>query len=694
MKRLVLVIMVALLCSCNGKMRQQNTSPMTGKKDIKLADRLMTPEVLWAFGRIGNVEVSPDGKQIAYTVTRYDVEQNSSNSELHIMDSDGGNGKQLTDSPEKEGAVKWRPDGRYIGFVRKGKLFEIKPDGTGERAVAIPEDRQINEFSYSPDGKKLLLAIDTPVTKVLGKDVYEDLPKANAYIAEDLMYRHWDTWKDGSFTHLYVAGYDDGTVRSMEDINRDEPWDTPTKPFDDIGETSWSPDGRILAYSSKKLAGKEYAESTNSNIYLYNTESGETELLTAGMHGYDKSPSFSPDGSKLLWLSMERAGYEADKSRIFVYNFAARTKTDYSREFDSNPSDIVWSKDGKSLYFTACFDETFRVFRMTFSEDAASGVFRQISKDGFFDYQHIRETAGGFVVNKSQLTRPSEICTFDAQSGESTEISFVNRDILSQLDLPEMELHRVKTTDGKEMPMWVILPPNMDKSKKYPCIMMCTGGPQGEVSQSFSYRWNYALMASRGYVVIYPARRGVSGYGQEWSDAVSRDHGGQPERDLLSAADYIASMPWTDETRMGAVGASYGGYSIFWLAGNHNRRFKAFIAHCGIFDMKAMYTTTEEMFFENWETGPFWEKANEKVYEQSPVNFIKNWDTPILVFHGEHDYRVPYTQGLAAFNSARMMNIPAKLVVFPEETHWILRPQNAILWQREFFAWMDKWLKY
>jgi dipeptidyl aminopeptidase/acylaminoacyl peptidase len=667
---------------------------MTEKKNIKLLSRQMTPEVLWTFGRIGHVEVSPNGKQVAYTVTWYDVKQNAGNSEIYIMDTDGGNKKQLTRSPERESAIKWRPDGAYLGFIRKGKVYEIRLDGTGEREIVIPVgEKSINEFNYSPDGKKLLLAIDTPVTKVLGKDIYDDLPKANAYIAEDLMYRHWDTWKDGTFTHLYIAKYDDGTVSEPEDVNKDEHWDTPSKPFDDISETSWSPDSRILAYSSKKLVGKEYAESTNSNIYLYNTESRQTEILTDGMSGYDKSPSFSPDGSKLLWLSMERAGYEADKARLLVYSFDDKTKTDYSKEFDSNPSGIVWSKDGKSLYFTACFEETFRIFRMTFSEDGASGIFQQISGDGFFDYQHIQETADGFVVNRSQLITPTEIYKFDAATSESAEISFVNKDILDQLDLPEMELHWITTTDNKDMPAWVILPPNADKSIKYPCILMATGGPQGEISQSYSYRWNYALMASQGYVVIYPARRGVSGYGQEWSDAVSRDHGGQPERDLLSAADYIASQPWIDENRIGAVGASYGGYSVFWLAGNHNKRFKAFIAHCGIFDMHAMYTTTEEMFFENWETGPFWDANNAKHYEQSPVNFIKNWDTPILIFHGEHDYRVPYTQGLAAFNSARMMNLPAKLVVFPEETHWILRPQNAILWQREFFTWMDKWVK-
>jgi dipeptidyl aminopeptidase/acylaminoacyl peptidase len=693
MKKAGLTAMIAFLCACTGNI-QQNTSPMINKKNIKLAGRLMTPEMLWSFGRIGNVNVSPDGKLIAYTVTWYDIEQNASNSEIYIMDTDGGNRKQLTNSPEKEGAIKWRPDGTFLGFIRKGKLIEIRPDGSDEREIVFPGENQINEFSYSPNGKKLLATIDTKVTKVSGRDIYEDLPKANAYIADDLMYRHWDTWKDGSFTHLCIADYNDGVLSSIEDINKDEPWDTPMKPFDDINETSWSPDSKILAYSSKKTTGKEYTETTNSNIYLYNTESKTTEMLTEGMYGYDKSPSFSPDGSKLLWLSMERAGYEADKSRIFVYDFADKTSTDCSKEFDASPSGIIWAKDGKSLYFTACFDETFRVFQMTFSDSAASGVFRQISKDGFFDCQNIQATSDGFIIAKSQIIRPAEIHKFDIKTGESVEISFVNKDIIDQLDLPEMELHWIKTSDNKNMPAWVILPPKIDRSKTYPCIMMCTGGPQGEVSQSYSYRWNYALMASQGYVVIYPARRGVSGYGQEWSDAVCKDHGGQPERDLLSAADYIAAQPWVDENRIAAAGASYGGYSVFWLAGNHNKRFKAFVAHCGIFDMKAMYTTTDEMFFENWETGPFWDKNNEPRYEQSPVNFIKKWDTPILIFHGERDYRVPYTQSLAAFNSARMMNIPARLVIFPEATHWVLRPQDAICWQREFFAWMDKWLKY
>jgi len=709
MKKFFYLATIAVLFAACDK-NQQNSEQMIGKKDVKLTSKLMTPETLWYFGRVGNVSVSPDGKTIAYTVTWYDIEQNKSNSEIYVMDTNGENKKQLTFTAEKEGGLQWRPDNEYIGFMRNGKIFEIKPDGTGEREVSFSDkEKEISEFKYAPDGDKMVLVIETPVEKTLGKDLYPDLPEANAYTADDLMYRHWDTWANGAYSHLYVADYNNGKITALEDIMPGELWDAPTKPWDDINEVSWAPDGKTIAYSCKKLKGKEYAEQTNSNIYLYHLETKKTENLTEGMNGYDKFPIYSPDGKKLVWLSMEREGFEADKSRIFIYDFETKNKSDYSQDFDSSPSSIKWTKDGKSLYLTACFNETFRVFRMDlpsveFPENTdlsmakmPPATFTQISKDGFFDYQNVQIADNGLIVTRSQITTPPEIYKLNIESGEGVELSFINKDILDQLDLPQMEQRFVATTDKKEMPEWVIFPPNFDESTKYPVIMMCTGGPQGEVSQSYSYRWNYALMASQGYVVIYPARRGVSGYGQEWTDGVSKDHGGQPERDLLSAVDDIAKESWIDKDRMSAVGASYGGFSVFWLAGNHNKRFKAFIAHCGIFDMKSMYMTTEEMFFENWEKGgPFWDKNNvvaQKSFAQSPVNFIEKWDTPILVTHGARDYRVPYTQGLAAFNAARMHNIPARLVVFPEENHWVLKPQNAILWQREFFGWLDRYLE-
>ncbi|MDR2563206.1 MAG: S9 family peptidase, partial [Prevotellaceae bacterium] len=716
MKRILLI--VATVCfalgACTPDKRQQtaNEPNMIGKKNFESTDGLMTPETLWCFGRIGEVKISPDGKSLAYTVTWCDVEQNKSNTEIYLMNADGSDKKQLTRTAEREHCLQWRPDGQWLGFMRGSSIFEIKPDGSTERKVELKSEAsepEVSEFNYSPTGDKVLIVMETAIEKTFGNELYPDLPKANAYIYDDLMYRHWDTWEDGKYSHLYIAEYSDGNISAPEDIMPGEPWDAPTKPFDDLGETSWSPDGKILAYSCKKSKGKEYAETTNSNIYLYRIDTKQTEILTEGMYGYDKQPLFSPDGTKLLWLSMERAGYEADKQRIFIYDFATENKSDYSKDFDSNPSSIEWTKDGKSLYLTACFVETFRVFRMDLPEIkvesgvdmkkfvAPSATFTQISKDGFYDYQKVGQVEGGLIAVRSQITRPSEIWKLNIEAGEGEELSFVNKDILDKLDLPEMTQRMVKTTDDKMMPVWVILPPKMDKSKKYPVIMMCTGGPQGEVSQSYSYRWNYALMASRGYVVVYPARRGASGYGQAWSDAVSKDHGGQPERDLISAIDDIAREPWVDPQRLGAVGASYGGFSVFWLAGNHNKRFKTFIAHCGIFDMPSMYMTTEEMFFENWEKGgPFWDKNNaviQKSFAQSPSNFVNSWDTPILVSHGARDYRVAYSQGMAAFNVARLKGIPARLVIFPEENHWVLRPQNAILWQREFFAWMDKYLK-
>ena len=704
MKRILFIAAVActvFACAPAGNQKQSsnNKVPMIGKKDIKLTSRLMTPETLWHFGRVGEVKVSPDGKTVAYTVTWYDIAENRSNTEIYMMNADGSNKKQLTQTPERENSLQWRPDGAWLGFIRNGKIFEAKPDGSTERKVSgLDEESEISGFTYSPDGGKMLLAIETPVEKTFGNELYPDLPKAHAYIYDKLMYRHWDTWEDGKYSHLYIAAYSDGKLAEADDIMKGEAWDAPMKPFDDMGETSWAPDGKTIAYSCKKSTGKEYAETTNSNIYLYHLDSKKTEMLTEGMFGYDKTPLYSPDGSKLMWLSMERAGYEADKQRIFIYDFATKSKHDCSPSFDSNPSSIEWTKDSKALYLTACFMETFRVFRMDLPNPlTADATFTQISKDGHFDYQHVQQADGGLILTRSQITRPPEVYRLDMATGEGVELSFVNRDILEQLDLPDMEQRMVQTTDKRNMPVWVILPPKMDKSKKYPVIMMCTGGPQGEISQSYSYRWNYALMASQGYVVIYPARRGVSGYGQAWADGVSLDHGGQPERDLLSAIDNIAAEPWVDSQRLGAVGASYGGFSVFWLAGHHNKRFKAFIAHCGIFDMPSMYTTTEELFFENWETGgPYWDKRNaatQKSLAQSPSNFVTDWDTPILVSHGERDYRVPYTQGMAAFNVAQLRGIPARLIVFPEENHWVLRPQNAILWQREFFAWMDKYLK-
>ncbi len=694
-KKLTLCLTAAtMLAACGGGEKKTNEEKVIGKKDVTLTNKLMQPETLWLFGRLGDMVVSPDGKQVAYLVTWYDLEENKSNTDIYMMDVNGENKKQLTQTAAREANLQWRPDGKVLGFLRDGQLWEMNPDGSNQQQLSNVE-AGINGFIYAPTMDKVLYAIDTKMENVTGADIFPDMPKSEVYVYEDLMYRHWDSWADGNVSHIYVAGYKESKVEAPVDIMANEPYDSPMKPFGGMEEICWSPDGKTIAYTCKKLKGKAYALTTNSEIYLYNTDSKETKLLTEGMMGYDKQPLFSPDGKKLAWVSMEREGYEADKERLFIYDFEKGTKEDYSTGFDASAESLQWTPDGKSIYFVACVNQTYRVYRL----DLDGHSITQVSKDGFFDYQHPCPVDGTtMLASRTDMTHPAEIYKLDLATGEGSNISEINKALLDQLTLPTIEQRMVKTTDGKEMITWVVLPPSFDKSQKYPVIMMCTGGPQGPVSQSYSYRWNYALMASQGYVVIYPARRGVSGSGQAWTDAISKHHGEQEERDLFAAADDIAQEPWVDANRMGAAGASFGGFSIFHMAGTHNHRFKALLAHAGIFDFQAMYTTTEEMFFENWEKGGApWDIGTNKevarVFAQSPINFVKKWDTPIMIVHGGKDFRVPYSQGMAAYNAAQLLGVPSKLVVFPYENHWILKPQNAVVWQREFFGWFDKYLK-
>jgi dipeptidyl aminopeptidase/acylaminoacyl peptidase len=420
--------------------------------------------------------------------------------------------------------------------------------------------------------------------------------------------------------------------------------------------------------------------------------SKKTRLLTSGMAGYDQNPQFSPDGKRLIWSSMERGGFEADKERIMVMDWPEGQIRDISEALDASPSSLCWTPDGSALYLTAPYQEAHQIYRL----EVGNGEIRRLT-NGNHDYSSVQLAGDNLIAARTTLVNPAEIYRINPADGSAENISFVNDDLLEKLNAPQFEKRFITTTDNKQMVTWVVYPPDFDKTKKYPLLLVCTGGPQGVLGPSFSYRWNYMLMASQGYIVVIPARRGTSGSGQEWNDAISKNHGEQEERDLLAAIDAVSKEPYTDASRIGATGASYGGYSIFHLAGTHKGRFKAFLAHCGIFNMEMMYTTTEEMFFEQWETGGApWEKDNEvaqRSYSHSPHLLVKNWDTPIMVVHGEHDYRVPYSQGMAAFNTAQMLGVESRLLVFPNETHWVLSPQNAIVWQREFFAWFDKYLK-
>lgn len=684
-----------VVSSCSTTEIKEET-PIIGKADLKLESDLMTPEVLWSFGRLGDVQVSPDEKTLLYGVSYYSKELNKSNRELFTLSVDGGTPKQITKTAGGEYNAIWSADGNKIFFLAaaedgKGlQIFSMNPDGTGRMQISN-EPEGITNIELAPSGDKILFTCEIKVDKVV-QDLYPDLPLADAKLYDDIMYRHWDVWEDGYYSHIFIADLVNGKVENSKNIMEGEPYDSPLKPFGGIEEITWSPDSKTVAYTCKKLVGKEYSLSTNSDVYLYNLETGETTNFTEGMPGYDWQPLYSPDGTKLAWLSMARGGFEADKQRLFIADLTTGEKKDFTKEFDHSPSGLQWTKDGKSIYFVAGVFGTHQIHKL----ELETGEIKAIT-EGMHDYHSVAVAGEQLIGTKVSMIKPQEIYAVNKETGVETELSFENKHILDQLTMPTVEKRMVKTTDGKEMLTWVILPPHFDATKKYPGILYCEGGPQSPLSQFWSYRWNFSIMASNDYVIVAPNRRGVLTMGQEWTDAISKDNSGQAMKDLLAAIDEVKKEPYVDEDNLGAIGASFGGFSVYWLAGNHNKRFKAFIAHCGVFNSEMEFMTTEEMFFDTWEKGGApWEKDNKvamKSYAGSPDKFVKNWDTPILVIHGGKDFRIPYTQGMAAFNSARLLDVKARFLYFPEENHWVLTPQNGILWQRTFFDWLDQHLK-
>lgn len=688
---LIAVFMGIVFASCSRT--EQPKESIIGPQIPKIENGILTPEVLWSFGRLGETAVSPNGKMIAYTVTWYSVEKNASNSELFVMNVDGSNKRQLTTTSAQEFNPEWVNDSEIAYISTEGEtaqIWTINSDGTNKKKISS-FNSDINGFKISPKGDKVLFISEVKVDKST-VDLYPDLSKSSGMIINDLMYRHWDSWEDGFYSHVFVADLKDGMVGNAKDIMANQPYDSPLKPFDGMEEISWTPDGKMIAYTCKNLVGLKYSFSTNSDIYLYNLENGEVKNLTDGMPGYDKAPVFSPDGSKMAWLSMERATFEADKDRLFILDMATGEKTYLTPNFDHSVSNIEWTPDGKSMYMIAGVNATFQIYKIDLATKSISPVTQ-----GNHDYHSLAIAGDKLIGDKVSITKPAEIYTVDPGNGKEEEISFINKDILDKLTMPTVEQRWVKSTDGQMVFNWIILPPNFDKTKKYPAILYCEGGPQDAVSQFWSYRWNFAIMASNGYVVVAPSRRGTTTFGQSWTDQVSKNHGGQEMKDLLASIDEVSKEPWVDKDHLGAVGASYGGETVYWLAGNHHKRFKAFIAHCGVFNSEMEYMTTDEMWFDSWENGGApWETDNKVAmhsYAQSPHEFVKNWDTPILVIHGGRDFRIPYTQGMAAFNAAQMKGIPSKFLFFPDESHWVLKPQNGILWQREFKGWLDKWLK-
>ncbi|HHV85654.1 MAG TPA: S9 family peptidase [Petrimonas sp.] len=686
----MIIATAGLLLSCNN---EQKPGEVIGKSNVKAENGLMTPEILYSFGRIGSVEVSPDKSKILYQVTYVDIKQNKTNPELFVMNADGSDKKQLTVTNARESNPQWISGGEKIAFLSDesgtSQIWTMNSNGSGMKKITDVEEG-INGFIFSPGNKKVLFIKNVKVGETT-KDKYPDLPEASGRVVDNLMYKHWDSWVE-EVPHTFVADFNGDELSNSIDLLQDEPYEAPMLPFGGIEQLAWSPDGKTVAYTSRKKTGKEYAVSTNSDIYFYDVESGKTTNMTEGMMGYDVNPQFSPDGSKLAWQSMERDGYEADKNRLFVMDLASGNKTYVTENFDYNTDAFVWNTDNKTVYLVSCVEAKTQLF----SADIESKLISPITK-GKHDYASVAPGNGKLFAKRHSMSQPDEIYSVNLANGQATEISFENKHILEQLTMGETEERWIATTDGKQMLTWVVYPPDFDSTKKYPALLYCQGGPQSTVSQFWSYRWNLQMMAANGYIVVAPNRRGVPGFGQEWNEQISGDYGGQNMKDYLSAIDALAKEPYVDETRLGCTGASYGGFSVYWLAGNHEGRFKAFLAHAGIFNLEAQYLETEEMWFANWDMGgPYWDKLNavaQKTYATSPHRFVDKWDTPIMITHGELDYRILASQGMMAFDAAQLRGIPSRMLIFPNENHWISKPQNGILFQREFFRWFDQWLK-
>jgi dipeptidyl aminopeptidase/acylaminoacyl peptidase len=652
----------------------------------------LTAEILWKFGRTGNASLSPDGEMVLYTVTRFDYNTNKSKTDICVLNLETQESMVISDYQGRNFNARWFPDGSRIGYLSmengSSQLWEMNPDGSGKTMLSEIAGG-INSFEYSPAGDNIYYTAQVKLDPA-PVDIYPDLPLINVRIEDELMYRHWDTWHNYSYNHIFVAPYNGGRLDDAADIMEGEKYDSPLAPFYSSAEISWSSDGGIIAYTSKKMDRTEYAQSTDSDIYLYYLDTGETINITRENRGYDKYPVFSPDGRYLAWQSMETPGYESDKARLFIYNLKTGVKTDLTRDFEENASDFTWSDDSETIYFISGINATYQVF----SIHVPTREVRQVTT-GIHNISSIDLSGNLLIAEKMTMSMASEIFMINPATGSETQLTFTNRHIYENIRMGQVTERWVKTTDGKEMLVWVIYPPDFDYTKKYPALLYCQGGPQSAVSQFFSYRWNFQLMAAHGYIIIAPNRRGLPTFGQEWNRQISGDWGGQAMQDYLSAIDALTDEPFIDETRLGAVGASFGGYSVFQLAGIHEGRFRAFISHNGVFNLESMYGATEETFFVNHDLGgPYWNTpVPVSYYGFSPHNFVHNWDTPILIITGENDFRVPYTEGIQAFNIARQRGIPARLLHFPTEGHWILQPQNGIVWQREFFSWLDTWLK-
>lgn len=715
-----------MMLATAGSLQAENADEaFIGKQQPTLSGDRMTPEALWAMGRIGGFSLSPNGQQAVYAVSYYSVQQNKSHSVLYTLNLNNKQTKQLTTSKLSESGATYIDGGKSIVYLSSesgsSQVWMMNADGTGRKQIShTPKD--VAGFLFSPDEKQVILVMEVDQNHAIAKND-ADLPKATGMVINDLMYKHWDTYVTTA-PHPFVATFDGNSIGSAKDLLEGEPYESPMMPFGGTEQLAWSPDSKQIAYTCRKKVGKDYAISTDSDIYLYELATGKTKNLCKPEGftpavveaerslqnqavnqqssdcnmGYDQNPQFSPDGRYVAWSSMKRDGYESDRTRLCVLDLATGKKRYVTEKFESGVNEFCWAPNSQTLYFTGVWHGKTQIYSTNLKGE------HQALTDDVADYSLIGVSSDGLTLyaKRHSISQADEVYRLNLRTRsrypEVDQLTFENKYFYDNLTFGKVEERWVATTDGKKELCWVIYPPHFNPAKKYPTLLFCQGGPQSPVSQFWSYRWNFQIMAANDYIIIAPNRRGLPGFGMEWLEQISGDFSGQCIQDYLSAIDDIAKEPYVDRDRLGAVGASFGGYSVYWLAGNHNKRFKCFIAHDGIYNTQQQYVETEELWFTNWDMGSApWIKDEQqqvkKVYATSPHLYVDRWDTPILCIHGQRDFRIEYTQAESAFTAARLRGLDAQLLLFPDENHWVLKPQNGILWQRTFFRWLDKYLK-
>lgn len=688
MKRTSYLLMIAIVLihvSCKQKAPETTSRDVpedinTSLTEEEKAGGVMTPEIMQKFGRLGSFALSPDGSTVLYTVTLTDLPTERRQTDIFRIPVSGGEPVRLTTGGGS--SPQWFDEGNKIAFVSGSDLMTMNPDGSELTRVEGISGFEI--FNISPDGKKIFFTKRVKLDQTANEK--HDFPKANVRIINDLMYRHWNAWSDYSYSHIFVASFNGKNVSGEKDIMKDQKYESPTAPFYSESEIAWSPDGKYIAYTSKRLRGIEDARSTNTDIYLHELATGKEINITEGNGGYDKNPVFSPDGSVIAFQSMERNGYEADLDRLFVYDISSRTRTWVSKGWEFDVENLSWADD-QNIWLSCSHLGTSQIFRINLNAKKVEMV-----TEGVHNLGPLSLKSGVLVAGIASMSMAPEIAAVDMTSGEIRQITAINRKIYESVRMGKVEEKYIKTKDNKDLQMWVVFPPSFDPAEKYPALLFCNGGPQSTLDQFWSYRWNLQMMAAKGYIVYAPNRRGVAGFGQAWKEQISGDYGGANMQDYLDATDAMAAETYVDREKMAAVGASYGGFSVYYLAGIHGGRFKAFISHCGMFNFTSWYGSTEELWFPNKDIeGPYWN--NPLSYQYSPHLRVEEWDTPIMIIVGANDFRIPYTQSLEAFQAAQILGVPSRLLFFEDETHFVLRPQNSVIWQREFFEWLETYLR-